>query len=73
MFGGDEGIGRNLANLDGYSAFELIAITLASADKNFDGYYSKVVSYMFAEDIEIMVFMLLFRTRREVFTAPNLK
>jgi|GEM_PF-1449319 len=73
MFGGDEGIGRNLVNLNEYSAFEIIAITLASADKNFDGYYSKVVSYMFAEDIEIMVFMLLFRTRREIFTAPNMK
>jgi hypothetical protein len=73
-FGGDEGTGRNLAeNLNDYSALEIISITLASADKNFDGYYSKVVSYMFAEDIEIMIFMLLFRTRREIFTAPNLK
>jgi hypothetical protein len=50
-----------------------MAITLASADKSLDGYYAKVVSYMFAEDIEIMVFMLLFRTRREIFTAANVK
>src|SRR5581483_4773868 len=60
-------------SLQKYSPVEIIAITLASADKSLDGYYAKVVSYMFAEDIEIMVFMLLFRTRREIFTAPNVK
>ena len=56
-------------NLRKYSPVELIAITLASADKSLDGYYSKLVSYMFAEDIEIMIFILLFRTRKEIFTA----
>ena len=62
----------NLAqNLQKYSPIEIIAITLASADKSLDGYYSKVVGYLFAEDIEIMVFMLLFRTRREIFAAPQ--
>lgn len=60
-------------SLDKYSPFEIMAITLASADKSLNGYYAKVVSYMFAEDIEIMVFMLLFRTRREIFTAANVK
>jgi hypothetical protein len=56
-----------------YSPVEIIAITLASADKTLEGYYSMAVSYMFAEDIEIMVFMLLFRARREIFAAraPN--
>lgn len=60
-------------NLRKYSPVEIVAITLASADKTLDGYYSMAVSYMFAEDIEIMVFMLLFRARREIFTAraPN--
>jgi len=60
-------------SLQKYSPFEIMAITLASADKSLDGYYAKVVSYMFAEDIEIMVFMLLFRTRREIFTALRVK
>lgn len=57
-------------NLRKYSPVEIIAITLASADKTLDGYYSMAVSYMFAEDIEIMIFMLLFRARREIFAAP---
>ena len=56
-------------NLRKYSPIEIVAITLASADRSLDGYYSLAVSYMFAEDIEIMIFMLLFRTRREIFTA----
>jgi hypothetical protein len=57
--------------LQKYSPVEITAIALASTDKSLGGYYSKVVSYMFAEDIEIMIFMLLFRTRREIFAAPN--
>jgi hypothetical protein len=58
-----------LENLSKYSPVEILAITFASADKSLDGYYSKLVSYMFAEDIEIMIFILLFRTRKEIFTA----
>lgn len=62
---------RLTANLQKYSPIEIIAITLASADKSLEGYYSLAVSYMFAEDIEIMIFMLLFRTRPEIFAAPK--
>ena len=60
-------------NLRKYSPVEIIAITLASADKTLNGYYSIAVSYMIAEDFEIMIFMMLFRTRREIFAArpPN--
>jgi hypothetical protein len=63
---------RLVDNLNRYSPVEIMAITLASADKSLDGYYSLAVSYMLAEDVEIMIFMLLFRTRREIFTAPRL-
>jgi len=58
-------------NLRKYSPVEIVAITLASADKSLGGYYSLTVSYMFAEDIEIMIFLMLFRTRREIFTAAK--
>jgi hypothetical protein len=58
-----------IENLNKYSPMEIIAITLASADKSLGGYYSVAVSYMFAEDIEIMIFMVLFRARREIFAA----
>lgn len=67
----DELQANMVQNLQKYSPIEIIAITLASADKSLDGYYSKVVGFLFAEDIEIMIFMLLFRTRREIFAAPQ--
>lgn len=62
-----------IENLRRFSPVEIIAITLASADRTLDGYYSIAVSYMIAEDFEIMIFMMLFRTRREIFAArtPN--
>lgn len=60
---------RLVENLRNYSPVELLAITLASADKSLQGYYSLTVSYMFAEDIEIMIFMMLFRTKREIFAG----
>jgi len=62
-----------LVNIRENSPVEIIAITLASADKSFDGYYSLVVICMFAEDIEIMIFMFLVMSRREIFAArvPN--
>jgi hypothetical protein len=60
-------------NLQRYSPVEIIAITLASADKSLGGYYSMAVSYMFAEDIEIMIFMVLFRARKEIFAARALR
>ena len=62
---------RLAENLREYSPIEIIAITLASADKSLGGYYSLAASYMFAEDIEIMIFMMLFRTKKEIFAAPR--
>ncbi len=62
---------RLAENLREYSPIEIIAITLASTDKSLGGYYSLAASYMFAEDIEIMIFMMLFRTKKEIFAAPR--
>ena len=74
LFSGDAELTRNLSeSLSEYSALDIMAITLASADKNFDGYYSKIVSFMFAEDIEIMIFLTIFRSRKEIFATPSLK
>ena len=73
IFSGDAELSRNLSeSLSKYSVLDIMAITLASADKNFDGYYSKIVSFMFAEDIEIMVFLTIFRSRKEIFAVPRL-
>lgn len=74
LLSGDSQLALSLSeNLGQYSALDIMAITLASADKNFEGYYSKIVGFMFAEDIEIMLFLTLFRARKEIFAAPALK
>jgi hypothetical protein len=74
IFSVDAELARNLSdNLDKYSALDIMAITLASADKNFGGYYSKMVSFMFAEDVEITIFLTIFRSRKEIFVTPGLK
>ena len=57
--------------LQKFSPVAIVAVTLASADKSLGGHYGRVNSYMFAEEIEIIVFLLLFRLRREIFAAPN--
>jgi hypothetical protein len=74
LFSGDAELTTSLSeSLSKYSAIDIMGITLASADKNFDGYYSKLVSFMFAEDIEIMLFLVIFRSRKEVFATPSIK
>ena len=71
---GDSEFVRSLSdNLERYSVLDIMAITLASADKNFEGYYSKVVGFMFAEDIEVMLFLTIFRSRKEIFVSPIIK
>jgi hypothetical protein len=74
LLSGDALLTQNFSDsLEKYSVLDIMAITLASADKNFDGYYSKIVSFMFAEDIEIMIFLMIFRSKKEVFAAPSIK
>jgi hypothetical protein len=45
----------------GYSRLDALVITVASVDKSLDGYYLKSVSFILAEDIEILVFLILIR------------
>jgi hypothetical protein len=52
----------------GYSGFDTLAILLASVDKSLDGYYLKAVSFILAEDIEILAFLVVMkRTNRNIF------
>lgn len=74
VFSGDSEIVRSLSDgLRKHSALDIVAITLASADKSFEGYYSKIVGFMFAEDIEIMIFLTVFRSRKEIFAAQKVR
>jgi hypothetical protein len=46
---------------DGYSGIDALAITIASVDKSLEGHYLQSISFVFAEDIEILIFMLLMK------------
>ena len=45
----------------GYSGFDAVSVLLASVDKSLDGYYLRAVSFILAEDIEILAFLALIR------------
>ena len=59
----------------GYSQIDSLAIVLASVDKSLDGHYLQAVSFILAEDIEILAFSLLLRKmgQQSIFSqvAPN--
>lgn len=57
----------------GYSRFDALAITVASVDKSLDGYYLKSVSFILAEDIEILIFLVLIRRigQRSIFPSKR--
>ena len=53
--------------LKGYSVFDAAAITAASVDKSLQGFYLKSATFVFAEHLEIMAFMLLARKSSKLF------
>jgi hypothetical protein len=46
---------------DGYSGIDVLAITLASVDKSLEGHYLQSISFILAEDVEILIFMFVMR------------
>lgn len=54
--------------LKGYSVFDAAAITAASVDKSLQGFYLKSASFVFAEHLEIIAFMLLARKSASLFS-----
>jgi len=47
----------------GYTGFDGLAVLLASIDKSLDGHYMRAVSFILAEDIEIMAFILIMKKK----------
>lgn len=62
-----EQLHKNLVN---FSPLGIMAITLASTDATLHGYYTKIISYMLAENIEIVAFVFLFKSRKYLFSQP---
>ena len=52
----------------GYSGFDALSVLLASVDNSLDGHYLRAVSFILAEDIEILAFLALIRRyKRDIF------
>jgi hypothetical protein len=61
-------------SLAGISPIEVVAITLASTDATLHGYYSQIIGFILAENIEILAFLVIFRRRQRLFsraTSPD--
>lgn len=75
-----ESVGASRSKLDaslndllaqGYTPIDAVAITVASVDKSLDGHYLQSISFILAEDIEILAFLLLIKRmgQRNIFLA----
>ena len=53
----------------GYSWFDALSITIASVDKSLDGYYLKSANFILAENLEIMVFLVVMKKAGTKFFA----
>ena len=50
-----------------YSVYSITAILIASIDKSLNGNYSKLISYFLAEDVEMIILILILRKRKTLF------
>jgi hypothetical protein len=63
----DKQLEMSLLPLKNYPSVAKVAIIVASTDKSLNGNYSKAISYLLAEDIEMMIFVLLARKKKNLF------
>ena len=60
---------------EGYSGLDALAITIASVDKSLEGHYVQSISFIFSEDIEILIFMYLVKHKGQkgIFSNEDMK
>ncbi len=69
VFGSDDReLARMLRPIENYPLLDKVAITIASTDKSLDGNYSKTTSYLLAEDLEMIAFVLVVRKKKNLFS-----
>jgi hypothetical protein len=57
-----------LKPVQNYSFLDKVAITIASTDKSMDGNYSRITSYLLAEDLETITLVFVARKRKNLFS-----
>jgi hypothetical protein len=63
----DKELEKSLLPFENYPFVDKVAIIVASTDKSLNGNYSKATSYLLAEDIEMTIFVLLARKKKNLF------
>jgi|SRR5215218_5260705 len=63
----DKELEMGLFPFENYPFVDKVAIIVASTDKSLNGNYSKATSYLLAEDIEMTIFVLVARKRKNLF------
>jgi hypothetical protein len=69
VFGAQQHVNESVRQLTlkGYSVFDAAAIMAASVDKSLQGFYLKSASFVLAEHLEVMAFMILARKATRLF------
>ena len=67
----DEQLEMDLLPFENYPFLDKVAIIVASTDKSLNGNYSKTISYLLAEDIEMTIFVLVARKKENLFAVSK--
>ncbi len=63
----DKELERDFVPFQDYPFIDQMAIAVASVDKSLNGDYAKTTSFLLAEDIEMMLFVLIARKKTNIF------
>jgi hypothetical protein len=63
----DKELERDFVPFQDYPFIDQMAIVVASVDKSLDGDYAKTTSFLLAEDIEMILFVLIARKKTNIF------
>jgi hypothetical protein len=64
----DRELDNALHPFENYPLLDKIAITVASTDKSLNGNYSRTTSFLLAEDLEMLSFVIVVRKKKNLFS-----
>ena len=64
----DNKLENAMRTFEHYSLLDRLAIIVASTDKSLNGNYGKTTSFLLAEDLEVLLFVLVVRNKKNLFS-----
>jgi len=69
LFGSnDNKLENTMRTFEHYPLLDKLAITVASTDKSLNGNYAKTTSFLLAEDLEVLSFIFVVRSKKNLFS-----